>query len=154
MNATLGDVFERYTNWIVLFIFLTAISQLMEASAYLIDNPLGETPSALSRWPTRAASLAVVMALVQGFRLSWRKRQRLDRRTFVDDYVFETIKRSAFIAFVVTFLLLAFLDVAANDTQLPADFFIKLPALSLGAAFSISYFAQVFSEATRSTDDR
>ena len=31
-------------------------------------------------------------------------------------------------------------DVITNDTQLPADFFIKLPGLSLSAGFSISFF--------------
>jgi hypothetical protein len=34
----------------------------------------------------------------------------------------------------------AILDVITNDTQLPADFFIKLPGLSLTAVFSISFF--------------
>jgi hypothetical protein len=60
---------------------------------------------------------------------------------------------SLFLAFILTLALVAVLDVVTNDTQLPADFFIKLPGLSLAAAFSVSYFLFAVRDAAEASGD-
>ena len=52
----------------------------------------------------------------------------------------ETARQSALVAFVVTVIIVAVLDNRAAETDLPPDFFIKLPGFALLAAFSLSFF--------------
>lgn len=154
MGKTLADVFDSYVNWIVLFVFLTAVNLAMEAGAYLVNDAAGGALRAWALWPARAAGLAVIVAVAVWLRLPKHKRQKRDQRALLDGYVMDAIKRSAFIAFVLTFILVAFLDVAANHTRLPADFFVKLTGLSLSAAFSVSFFLSNFFNGENSPEDR
>lgn len=140
MGKTIADVFDSYVKWLVLFAFLSAINLAMEASAYLVDEAVAEALRTWSQWPARAAAVAVVVAMVIWVRLPRDKRSKRHQRALNDEYIMETVKRSAFVAFFLTLVLVAILDVVTNDTQLSADFFIKLPGLSLSAGFSISFF--------------
>lgn len=140
MGKTLADAFDSYVNWIVLFFFLTAVNLALEAGAYLVNEAAGQKLNAWALWPARGGSIALVMAMVIWVRLLRHKRQQRGRRAFLDEFVTEAIKRSASVAFFLTLCLVAILDVVTNNTQLPADFFIKLPGLSLTAGFSISFF--------------
>ena len=71
----------------------------------------------------------------------------------MDEFVTETVKNSAFVAFFLTLFLVAILDIITNQTQLPADFFIKLPGISLTAGFSISYFIFNVKDRGQSSED-
>ncbi len=153
-KRTLADVFDSYVNWLVLFVFLTAVNLAMEAGAYLVDKTTGEALHTWAQWPSRGSLVAVVVAMVIWLRLPRHKRQKRDQRALHDEYVTETVKRSAFIAFILTFGLVAFLDVAANHTQLPADYYIKLPGLSLSAGFSLSFFLYNFFNSPDASEGR
>ena len=41
MKKTLSEAFDSYMNWIVLFVFLTALNLAMEALAYLVNASAG-----------------------------------------------------------------------------------------------------------------
>ena len=153
-NKTLADVFDSYVHWLVFSVFLMAVNLAMEASAYLVNEALGEALQAWAQWPARGSGIAVAIAVIIWLRLPRHKRQKRDQRALLDGYVAETAKRSASIAFFLTLCLVAILDVAANDTQMSADFFIKLPGLSLTAGFSISFFLYNFFNDEHSSEDR
>jgi hypothetical protein len=151
MRSTLAEAFDRYVSWLVFSIFLMSINLLMEASTYLVEEPASSALWTWAQWPARGATITVAIAFLVWVR-RWRKRTKSECRTFLDEYVTETAKRSAFIAFFATLCLVALLDGVTNHTQLPADFFIKLPGLSLTAVFSISFFVLNFRDATDSPD--
>lgn len=153
-NKTLADVFDSYINWLVFSLFLMAVNLAMEVGAYFVNNTMGESLNAWAQWPARASAIAVVIAVFIWLRLPRNKRQKQHQRVLLDGYVVELVKRSALIAFILTLCLVAMLDVAANDTQLSADLFIKLPGLLLTAAFSISFFLLNFLNSLQSSDDR
>ncbi|MBI1358216.1 MAG: hypothetical protein GC160_28105 [Acidobacteria bacterium] len=148
--ASLASAFERYTNWIVLILFLFSVNLTMEAGAYLLDEGAGDRLRAWAQWPARAGLVLLVVAMILARPLKQRRREA-GRRAFQDDFVTDALKRSASIAFLTTLCFVAFLDGAANHTDLPADFFIKLPGISLTAVFSLCYFALSF-VAGRSND--
>jgi len=154
MEKTLADAFDSYVNWLVLFVFLTSVNLVMEAGAYLVHAAAGEELRAWALWPARGGTVALAVAMITWFRLLRHKRQQPGRRAFLDEYVTETIKRSAFVAFCLTFFLVGILDVVTNHTQLPADFFIKLPGVSLSAGFSISFFLFNFFNSRHSSEER
>ena len=153
-NKNLADVFDSYVNWLVFSVFLMAVNLAMEASAYLVDEAAGEALHTWAQWPARGSGIAVAIALIIWLRRPRHKRQKRDQRALLDGYVAETAKRSAFIAFFLTLCLVAIIDVVTNNTHLPADFFIKLPALSLTAEFSISFFLFNFFNGLHSSEDR
>ncbi len=141
--ASLANALERYTNWIVLIFFLFSVNLTMEAGAYLLDEGAGDRLHAWAQWPVRAGLVLFVVAMILARPLQ-RRRGEVGRRGFQDDFVTDALKRSASIAFMTTLCFVAFLDGAANHTDLPADFFIKLPAISLTAVFSLCYFVLSF----------
>ena len=153
-NKTLAEVFDSYVNWLVFSVFLMAVNLAMEASAYLVNEAAGEVLHAWAQWPARSSGVVVAIALIIWLRLPRHKRQKRDQRVLLDGYVAETAKRCAFIAFFLTLCLVAILDVVTNNTQLPADFFIKLPGLSLTAGFSIAFFLFNFLNSPHSSEDR
>jgi hypothetical protein len=140
MGKTFSDAFDSYISWLVLFVFLTAINLAMEAMAYLVNDYAGEALRSWALWPSRVGLIAIVVAFVIWLPRVKKIRKQKGSRAFFDEYVTAAILRSAFVAFLLTLCLVAILDVVTNDTQLPADFFIKLPGLSLTAGFSISFF--------------
>lgn len=153
MGKSISDAFESYVNWLVLSVFLMAVNLAMEAGAYLVNEGTGEGLRAWAQWPTRASTIAFFVAMViWGRRLRHQKKQQR-RRFFLNEYVTETVKRSSFIAFFLTLVLVAILDGFTNSSQLPADFFIKLPGLSLTAGFSISFFLYNFINAPDSSEE-
>ena len=152
-NKTLADVFDSYVNWLVFAVFLMAVNLAMEATVYLVNETMGDALHAWAQWPARGSGIAVAIAVIIWLRLPRNKRQKRNQRALLDGYVVETAKRSAFIAFFLTLCLVAMLDVVTNSSQMPADFFIKLPGLSLSAEFSISFFLfNVFSSPYSSED--
>lgn len=153
-NKTLADVFDSYVNWIVFSVFLMAVNLAMEATAYLVNEAAGEALRSWAQWPARGSGIAVAIAVIIWLRRPRHKKQKRDQRALLDGYVAETAKRSAFIAFFLTVCLVAILDVVTNNTQLPADFFIKLPGLSLTAEFSISFFLFNVFSSPHSSEDR
>lgn len=139
-NKTLSNVFDSYVNWIVFSLFLMAVNLVMEASEYLVNDAVGAQLHAWAQWPARCSGIAVVVAVIIWLRLPRDKRKKRNQRALLDEFVTEVAKRAAFVAFFLTLVLVAILDVVANNSQLPADFFIKLLGLSLTAGFSISFF--------------
>jgi Na+/H+-translocating membrane pyrophosphatase len=152
-NKTLADVFDSYVNWLVSSVFLMAVNLAMEAGAYLVNETASEALNAWAQWPARGSSIAIAVAVIIWLRRPKPQRPKQDQRALLDAYVVETAKRAAFIAFILTLCLVAILDVITNDTQLPADFFIKLPGLSLTAGFSISFFLYNFFNNENSSED-
>lgn len=153
MKVTPADIYERYLHWLMLWVFLVAINQLLEAGAYLVDDATAKTLITWAHWESRAGLIVLLVALILWARIRIKARDDKIRRALRSEYVTETLKRSASIAFFLTFVLLAWLDVAANHTQLPADYFIKLPIVSMAAAFSVSYFCYNFCGTERSQVD-
>lgn len=140
MGKTLADSFDSYVNWIVGFLFLSALNLAFEASTFLVNEAMGEGLEAFARWLARGSSVCLAIAMILWVRLIRRKQLRLEHRNFLDEFVTSAIQRSAMVAFLITLCLVAILDVVTNNSQLPADFYIKLPSFSLTAGFSISYY--------------
>jgi hypothetical protein len=140
MNKSLAETFDSYVNWLVLFVFLTAVNLVMEASAFLVSEPLAEALRNWARWVTHAGTLTVIIAIIIWFRRPKEQRKCRDQRALLGGFVVDAARRAAFLAFSITFIVVALLDGITNHTQLPADFFIKLPGISLSAVFSISFF--------------
>lgn len=136
-NKNLADAFDSYVNWIVLALFLIAVNLAMEATAYLVNKSASEVLRNWAMWPSRGATVAIVVSIIW-FSIKRRKSEK-DRFAFFNEYTFEIIKRSSFVAFLLTFLCMGILDVVVKTTQIPADFFIKLPGFLLAATFSFSY---------------
>jgi len=139
-NKSVADVFDSYINWLVLSIFLMALNLAFEATAYLTTEVTGSILVSLAQWLARGSTLVVVIAIIIWLRLPRESRRNRASGSFLDGFVTELVKRSAAISFFVTLCLVAVLDVITNKSLLPADFFVKLSALSLTAVFSISYF--------------
>ena len=140
MNKSLAETFDSYVNWLVLFVFLTAINLVMEASAYLVSGPVAAILQSWARWVTHAGTLTVIIAIIIWFRRPKEQRKCRDQRVLLGGFVVDAARRAAFLSFFITFIVVALLDPITNHTQLPADFFIKLPGISLSAVFSISFF--------------
>lgn len=140
MEKTFSEAFESYVNWIVFFFFLTSVNLAMEASAYLVNDSTAETLRAWAHWPARGGVVVMFIAMGTWFRHLRKKKGGQYCRSYLNEYVTETIKRSSFVAFILTLVFVALLDNVTNNTVLPADFYIKLPGLSLTAGFSLSFF--------------
>jgi hypothetical protein len=140
MNKAFADAFDRFATSTALFLFLWSISLAMEASAYLIDERIGQYLTDWARVPYGLGFLALLVAVI----IYSRRRGPITRgniaRSPPHSYVTDTINRSARMAFVVTLLLVAVLDYRADYSELPAGFFIKLPGFALLATYSVSYF--------------
>lgn len=149
MEKSLADAFDSYINWIVAFFLLTALNLAMEAGAYLSKPSLAVALRSWAHWPARVGSAVLLVAFILW---AWRSRGR-SRRTFLDGYAVEAIKRSALFGFLLTLGLVAILDVITNTSQLPADFYIKLPGLSLTAGFGLSFFLFNFLDKARDPDE-
>ena len=139
-NKSLADIFDSYINWLVISIFLMALNLAFEAIAYLTPEATSNTLNALAQWLAYGSLIALAVAAIIWFRLPRDRRRKQNRVALLDGFVVEIAKRSAAIAFFVTLCLVAVLDVVTNTSLLPADFFVKLLALSLTAVFSVSFF--------------
>lgn len=136
MEKTFADAFDSYINWIAAFFLLTALNLAMEAVAYILEPSSAEVLRWWAKWPARIGSAVLLVAFIL-----WARRSRgRSRQTFLDEYVMEAIKRSALFGFILTLFLVAILDVITNTSQLPADFYIKLPGFSLTAGFGLYFF--------------
>jgi len=140
MNKSIAETFDSYVNWLVLFSFLTAVNLIMEAGAYLVSAPVADALVSWAPWVTHAGTLTVIVALIIWFRRPKADRSCRNQRALLSGFVVDAVRRASFISFIVTFIVVALLDDITNHSQLPADFFIKLPGISLAATFSISFF--------------
>lgn len=140
MATNLADLFDDYLSWIALFFLLVAINLAMEAGAYLLADSAAEQLRSLALWPARASSVVMAIVAVLLIRVSIHKRRQNAPGALDGGYVTETVKRSATIACFLTLFLVGILDVVTNTSQLPADFFIKLPGVMLTAGYSIPFF--------------
>lgn len=151
-RVNLLDAFDNYLNWIVCWVFLSAINLAMEAATFLVDNDLGQKLQGWAKFPTRLGGLAILGAVIL---FLWRRRQagwkRVDRNSFFDGSTMENLKRAGFAAFLVAMPTVVVLDIVTNRTSLPADFFIKLPGVALTATFSLTFF--FLNRAARGPDD-
>lgn len=151
MTKTLAETFNNYVNWLALYLFLTAVNLTMEAGAYLVSDSTAELLRNLSIWPSRAGGIAIIVAVVTWLRVPREKRGYREQRALLGEYVWDAVKRASFLAFFITLCLVAILDVITNHTQLPADFFIKLPGISLTVVFSFAFF--FFNRHSRGEED-
>ena len=140
IKMTLHDAWDDYISWLVLWLFLSSINLAMEASAYLLSEEVGRQVHAWAQLPSRAGGVVILISIFVFARRRQRAGWKPGDRVFLDGYTMEVVKRSALVSFFVTLPLVVLLDVVTNHTMLPADFFIKLPAFSLAASFSICFF--------------
>lgn len=138
MGNSVADGLERQLNWVVAFFALSSLHLLLEASTYLVEAPMRDSVAVLAKWASRGGALCVVVAMLIAYRLQ-RRRGSVQKPALLDSYVLETIKRAATISFFVTVVVVGVLDIIANNTQQPADFFIKLVGFSLTAVFAIAF---------------
>ena len=133
-KKSLADAFDDYVNWVVLWMFLTSINLAMEASAFLLSDEAGRQLRAWSRVPTHVGTVILFVAVFVFARRRWKSGRKCGECAFMDGYTMENVKRSALVSFLITLMTVAMLDVAANHTELPADFFIKLSSCATSRA--------------------
>lgn len=139
-TKSLADAFDDYVNWVVLWMFLTSINLAMEASAFLLSKEVGRQVRAWAHLPTRAGIVILFVAIFLYARRRWKAGWKCGDCAFMDGYTMDIVKRSAVVAFLVTLMSVALLDNVTNNTELPADFYIKLPGVTLTATFSLCFF--------------
>ncbi|MEZ6030153.1 MAG: hypothetical protein R3C46_10430 [Hyphomonadaceae bacterium] len=146
MGRTIADTFDNYSRWLVLFLLLTSIKHGMEAVAYLTDQSTAEALRAWAHWPARAGLAAAIVGVgAYGWGV-WRAKTVCVGSLFKQGYVYEAIKRSALVSFLVAGLTTMLLVEFMSDTDLPAAFSSNLIAAVLGTTFCISFFARDLGE--------
>jgi hypothetical protein len=146
MGRTIADTFDSYFRWLVLFLMLTAIKHGMEAAAYLTDQSTSQALHAWAHWPARAGIAAALIGMGTYGWGAWRAKTACVGSLFNHGYVYEAIKSSALVSFLVAGLTTLLLVEFMSNTDLPATFSSNLIAAVLGAAFCISFFARDLGE--------
>ena len=133
------DAFDQFAQLMALSLFFLSLNLLIEAVMYLTNE---ETRVILYTFSRAAQVLANIFIVVAILRLGKGGDHALSsyKQGFLYSYVVDTVKRAAWIAWFATVILLAILDIVTNTSELPADFFIKIPSFTLLALFSISFF--------------
>ena len=133
------DAFDQFAQLIAISLFCMALNLFGEAIIYLVNE---ETSHILYTFSHAAQFLQTVFLVMAFLRLGVGKSRTISsyKQGFLDSYVVDSVKRAAMIACFMTLMVLAVLDIVTNTTMLPADFFIKIPSITLLAVFSLSFF--------------
>lgn len=133
------EAFDQFAQLFALSLFFMSLNLFTEAFMHLAGE---ETRNVLYTFSRITQFLQVLLFVVASWRLTKGVEHTKSsyKQGFLDSYVAEAGKRAAGIAWFVTIILFAVLDIITNTTELPADFFIKIPFFTLLGVFSISFF--------------
>ena len=135
-----ADAFDNYVGWLVLWLFLSSINLAMEAGAYLLSTEMGAKVHAWAQLPSRLGGVVLFVAIIVFVRRRRHAKTQTSHLEFLNGYTMDILKRAALVSFFITLPTVVLLDIVTNHTQLPADFFIKIPSFLLAASFSLSFF--------------
>lgn len=133
------EAFDQFAKLIALSLFFQSLNLFAETLMYLSGEEMRDvlyTFAHIAQFLQMLLFVAACLRLAVGIGHT----KSSYKQGLLDSYVVESAKRAAGIAGCLTVVLLAILDIITNTTELPADFFIKIPLFTLLGIFSISFF--------------